>query len=94
MKQSTSLPMLLHLNNILRDKKITNDIDIHELIELASQGLPDIRNRFEEYLNQLAALENERALLNTEVLELRYPIYTNNETIREKNLQLRTMFCC
>ena len=94
MKQSTSLPMLLHLKNILRDKKITNDIDIHELIELASQGLPDIRNRFEEYLNQLAALENERALLNTEVLELRYPIYTNNETIREKNLQSRTMFCC
>ena len=52
--------MLLHLKNILRDKKITNDIEIHELIELASQGLPILEIDLREYLNQLAASENER----------------------------------
>ena len=56
-----SLPMLLQLHNILRDKRITKDKDIHELIELANHGLPDIRNRFEELLNQVSALENEKA---------------------------------
>jgi hypothetical protein len=86
-----SLPMLLQLHNILKDKRITKDKDICELIELANHGLPDIRNRFEELLNQVAALENEKATLNTEILELRNSIYTNNEIIRKKNLQLRTL---
>jgi hypothetical protein len=35
-----SLPMLLQLHNILRDKRITKDKDICELIELANDGLP------------------------------------------------------
>jgi hypothetical protein len=86
-----SLPFLLRLHNILMDKRITNDKDIHELIELANHGLPDIRNRFEELLNQVAALENEKATLNTDILGLRNSIYTNNEIIRRKNLQLRTL---
>jgi hypothetical protein len=86
-----SLSLLLHLHNILRDKRITNDKDIHELIGLASQGLPDIRNRFEGLLNQVEALEKEKAALNTEILGLRNLIYTNNEIIRKKNLHLRTL---
>jgi hypothetical protein len=86
-----SLSLVLRLHNILKDKRITKDKDICELIELGSQGLPDIRNRFEELLNQVAALENEKATLNTEILGLRNSIYTNNEIIRRKNLHLRTL---
>jgi hypothetical protein len=86
-----SLPMLLQLHNILRDKRITKDKDILELIELGSQGLPDIRDRFEELLNQVAALENEKAVLNTEIIGLKNSFYTNNEIIRKKNLHLQTL---
>jgi hypothetical protein len=86
-----SLPMLLQLHNILKDKRITKDKDISELIDLANQGLPDIRNRFEELLNQVAALENEKSALNTEILGLRNSIYTNNEIIGKQNVQLRTL---
>jgi hypothetical protein len=86
-----SLPMLLQLHNILKENRITKGKDICELIELGSQGLPDIRNRFEELLNQVATLENEKAALNTEILGLRNSIYTNNEIIRKKNLHLRTL---
>ena len=42
-------------------------------------------------LNQFAALESEKATLNTEILGLRNSIYTNNEIIRKKHLQLRTL---
>ena len=86
-----SLPLLLQLHEILKDNRITKDKDIHELIELANQGLPNTKNRFEELLSQVAALENEKAALNTEILGLRNSIYTNNEIIRKKNLQLRTL---
>jgi uncharacterized coiled-coil DUF342 family protein len=54
-------------------------------------SLSDIRNRFEELLNQVTALENEKAALNTEILELRNSIYTNNEIIRKKHLQLQIL---
>jgi transposase len=86
-----SLSLLLQLHEILKEKRITKDKDICELIELASQGLPDIRNRFEEMLNQVSVLENEKAALNTQLLELRNSIYTNDEILRKKNLQLRTL---
>ena len=86
-----SLPLLLRLHNTLKDKRITKDKDIRELIELVNHSLPDIRNRFEELLNQVAALENEKAALNTEILELRNSIYTNNEIIRKQDMQLRTL---
>ena len=46
-----SLPMLLRLHNILKDKRITKDKDISDLIELTNDGLPNIRARFEELLN-------------------------------------------
>jgi hypothetical protein len=45
---------------------------------MTDHGLPEIRNKFEEMLNQVAALENKKATLNTEILGLRISIYTNN----------------
>jgi hypothetical protein len=86
-----TLSLLLQLHDILKEKRITKDRDISELIDLANHGLPDIRNRFKEMLNQVTALENEKAALNTELLGLRDSIYAYNETIRKKNLQLRTL---
>jgi transposase len=86
-----SLSLLLQLHDILKEKRITKDKDISELIDLANHGLPDTRNRFEEMLNQVAALDNEKAALNTEILGLRNSMYINNEIIRKKNLQLRTL---
>lgn len=41
------------LHNILKVKRITKDKDISELIELANNGLPNLRARFEESLKQL-----------------------------------------
>ena len=55
-----SLSLLLRLHNILKDKRITKDNDISELIELANDGLPNIRARFEVLLNQVATLDNEK----------------------------------
>jgi hypothetical protein len=75
-----SLSLLLQLHDILKEKRITKDKDISELIDLANHGLPAIRNRFEEVLNQLAALENEKAALNTEIMGSKNSMYTNNET--------------
>jgi hypothetical protein len=86
-----SLPMLLQLHNKLKEKRIMNNKDICELIDLAKHGLPDIRIRFEWLLNEVAALENEKATLNTEILGLRNSIYSNNEILRKKNHQLRIL---
>jgi hypothetical protein len=49
-----------------------------------SQGLPDIRNRFEEMLNQVAALENEKDSLSTEIMGLKNSIYSGSEIIRKR----------
>jgi transposase len=86
-----SLPMLLQLHNKLKEKRITNNKDICELIDLAKHSLPDIRNRFEVLLNQVTALENEKNSLSTEIPGLRNSIYTNNEIIRKKNLLLHAL---
>ena len=86
-----SLSLLLRLHNILKDKRITKDKDISDLIELANDGLPNLRARFEVLLNQVTALENEKNSLSTEILGLRNSIYTNNEIIRKQNVQLRTL---
>jgi hypothetical protein len=86
-----SLSMLLQLHNTLRDRRITKDKDICELIELANNGLPEIKHRFEELLSQVAALENEKAALNTKIMELRNSIYTNNEIIRKQDMRLQTL---
>jgi hypothetical protein len=86
-----SLSLLLHLHEILKMKRITKDKDIRELIEMVNHGLPDIRNRFEVLLNQVVALENENATLNTELLGLRNSIYAHNETIRKQDIRLKTL---
>jgi hypothetical protein len=86
-----SLSLLLRLHNILKDKRITKDKDISDLIELANDGLPNLRARFEMLLDQVTALENEKSSLSTEILGLRNSIYTNNEIIRKQNVQLRSL---
>jgi hypothetical protein len=86
-----SLSLLLRLHNILKDKRITKDKDISDLIELANDGLPNLRARFEMLLNQITALENEKDSLSTEILSLRNSVYSNNEIIRKQNAQLRSL---
>lgn len=86
-----SLSLLLQLHNILRDKRITKDKDICELIEMVNHGLPNIRYRFEAMLNQVSTLENKKAAMNTKIIGLRNSIYTNNETIRKQNMRLQTL---
>jgi transposase len=86
-----SLSLLLRLHNILKDKRITKDKDISDLIELANNGLPNLRARFEDLLYQVTALENEKTALSTEILGLKNSIYTNNEIIRKQKVQLRTL---
>jgi hypothetical protein len=81
----------LRLHNVLKDKRITKDKDISDLIELANDGLPNLRASFEVLLNQISALENEKATLNTEILGLRNSIYTNNETIRKQSMRLQIL---
>jgi septal ring factor EnvC (AmiA/AmiB activator) len=65
--------------------------DIQELIDHVSHGLPDIRNRFEEVLNQVTALENEKAALDTEITGFRNLIYTKNEIIRKQDMRLQRL---
>ena len=55
-----SLSLLLRLHNILKDKRITRDKDISDLIELANDGIPNLRARFEELLNQVTALKKRK----------------------------------
>jgi transposase len=86
-----SLSLLLQLHNMLKEKRITNDKDICDLIDLSIGGLPNVRNRFEESLNHVTALENEKAELNTKIMGLKNSIYTNNEIIRKQNMRLQTL---
>ena len=50
-----SLSLLLRLHNILKDKRITIDKDISDLIELANDDLPNLRARFDMLINQITA---------------------------------------
>jgi hypothetical protein len=86
-----SLSLLLQLHDILKEKRITKDKDVIELIDLANHGLPNIRNRFEVILNQVAALESEKAALNSEILGLRSSIYDNNEIIKKQDMRLQAL---
>jgi hypothetical protein len=86
-----SLSLLLRLHSILKDKRITKDKDISDLIELTNDGIPNLRARFEVLLNQIAAWENEKNSLSTEILGLKNSIYANNEIIRKQNVQLRLL---
>jgi hypothetical protein len=42
-------------------------------------------------LNQVSALESEKAALNTEILGLRNSIYANNEIIRKQGMRLQIL---
>jgi len=86
-----SLSLLLRLHNILKEKRITKDKDISDLIELTNDGLPNLRARFKVILDQVTVLENEKNSLSTEILGLRNSIYANNEIINKQNVQLRTL---
>jgi septal ring factor EnvC (AmiA/AmiB activator) len=86
-----SLSLLLRLHDLLKDKRITRDKDISNLINLANDGLPNLRNKFENLLEQVTDLEIEKNSLSTEILGLRNSIYTNNEIIRKQNVQLRSL---
>jgi hypothetical protein len=80
-----SLSLLLQLFKILKDKRIIKDKDVHDLIDLAYYGLPALRNRHEDLLNQITTLHDEKVALGTEILGLRNSIYANNEIIGRQN---------
>jgi transposase len=82
-----SLSLLLQLFKILKIERITKDKDIYDLIELVRYGLPSLRNRQEDFLNQVRTLQGERQALGIEILRLRNSIYTNNEIINRQNEQ-------
>jgi arsenate reductase-like glutaredoxin family protein len=86
-----SLSLLLQLFKILKDNRITKDKDIHDLIELANNGLPSLRNRHEDLLNQLTGLEKKKVVLGREILGLKSSIYTNNEIINRQIEQSRKL---
>ena len=86
-----SLSLLLRLHNILKERRITKDKAISDLIELANDGLPNLRARFDVLLNQATVLENEKSALGAEILGLRNSINTNNEIIRKQNVELRLL---
>jgi hypothetical protein len=84
-----SLSLLIRLYNILKGMSITKDKDIHDLIELASYSLLNLRNRRKELLNQVTALRGEKVALINKIQGLRDSIYRNNEIISRQNLQSR-----
>jgi hypothetical protein len=86
-----SLSLLLQLHKILKDMRITKDRDFYDLIELANHGLPNLKNRQEDLLNRVTALQGEKVALGTEILGLRNSIYTNNEIISRQNEESRKL---
>ena len=78
------------LYTTLKEKRITKDKDICELIELVNHG-QGIRNRFDELLNQEATLENEKAAIGLENLRVRNSISANNEIIRKQSARLQVL---
>jgi hypothetical protein len=61
------------------------------LIDLAYYGLPALRNRHEDLLNQIATLQGEKVVLSTEILGFRNSIYTNDEIISRQNEQSKKL---
>jgi hypothetical protein len=86
-----SLSLLLRLYSILKDQRITKDKDIYDIIELASYGLPTLRNRHEDLLNRVATLQGEKIALINEIQGLRNSIYTNNEIMSRQNEESRNL---
>ena len=67
------------------------DKEIYDLIELANYGLPTLRNRYEDLLNQITALQSNKVALVNEIQGLRNSIYTNNEIITRQNDQSKKL---
>jgi hypothetical protein len=86
-----SLSLLLQLFKILKDQRITRDREIYDLIELARYGLPSLRNKHEDLLNQVTALQSKKMALNNEILGLKNSIYANNEIISRQNEESRKL---
>jgi hypothetical protein len=86
-----SLSLLLQLFRVLKDMRITKDKDIYDLIELVSNGLPNLKNRQEDLLNLVTALQGEKVALDTVILGLRKSIYANNEIISRQNAESRKL---
>ena len=86
-----SLSLLLRLFNILKDKRIIKDKEIYDLVELANYGLPSLRNRHEELLNQVTALQREKAALINEIQGLRNSIHTTNKIISRQSERSREL---
>jgi hypothetical protein len=86
-----SLSLLLSLFKILKDKSIIKDKDIYDIIELANYGLPNLRNRYEDLLNQVTALQREKAALINEIQGLRNSIHTTNEIISRQSERSREL---
>ena len=86
-----SLSLLLQLFKILKNEGITKDKDIHDLIELTNCSLPSLRNRHEDLLNQVRALQSEKVVLINEIRGFRNSIYSNNEIISRQNEQSRKL---
>jgi hypothetical protein len=86
-----SLSLLLRLYKALKDKRIIKDKDIYDLIDLAYYGLPALRNRHEDLLNQVTALQSKKVSLINEIHGFRNSIYANNEFINRQNLHSRKL---
>jgi hypothetical protein len=86
-----SLSLLLQLFKILKNMRITKDKDIHDLIELARYGLPSLRNRYNELLNQVTALQDKKVALNNEIHGLRNSVQMTNGIISRQNEQSRML---
>jgi hypothetical protein len=57
------LSLLLRIYDILKDMRITGDKNIYDLLELANYGLLSLRNRYEDLLNQVTALQSKKVIL-------------------------------
>ena len=86
-----SLSLLLRLFQTLKATRIIKDKDIYDIIELANNGLPTLRNRHQDMLNQVTALRGEKVALINEIHGLRNSFYTNNQIISRQNEESRML---
>jgi transposase len=86
-----SLSLLLRLFKTLKAMRIIKDKDIYDIIELAKYGLPSLRNRYEDLLNQVTASQRKKVALGTEILGLRNSIHATNEILYRQNEESRML---
>jgi hypothetical protein len=86
-----SLSLLLRLFKTLKAMRIIKDKDIYDIIELANNGLPTLRNRHQDMLNQVKALRGEKVALINEIHGLRNSFYTNGQIISRQNEESRML---